>query len=241
MFSYTALETTPDWTFPKLTAARSMFCGCSNLTKVGVLSFPVLIDQAFWSYGVGMFYDCVQLSDISGLSGAFPKLAIWSGMFHGCHSLYDVTPILEQFSVNATHAFGTFYNTIIESWDTDCLKLENSSAMFWRCYYLKTVSGEFQSLTIGGSGSHGMFYDCTNLESITSTFPALSNGKLMFLNCAKLNIESAERVLNSLPEWTDGESHVITFSGCTAAINAGLNGENAAVVSAVARGWTVEL
>lgn len=241
MFSYTALETTPDWTFPKLTYARSMFCGCTNLTKVGVLSFPVLIDQAFWSYGIGMFYDCVSLSDISGLSGAFPSLEVWSGMFNNCPKLFDISPILDQFSVNATIAFGTFCTTSIKSWSTDCPKLTNASAMFRRCYSLKTVSGEFQSLTIGGSGSHGMFQECAILESITSTFPALSNGKLMFYNCTKLNLESAERVLNSLPEWTDGESHVITFSGCTAAINAGLNGENTAVANAVARGWTVEL
>ena len=241
MFSCTALETTPDWTFTKLVTARSMFCGCASLTRVGVLSFPVLTDQAFWSYGVGMFSDCASLSDISGLSGAFPSLEVWSGMFNNCPKLFDISPILDQFSVNATIAFGTFCTTSIKSWSTDCPKLTNASAMFRRCYSLKTVSGEFQSLTIGGSGSHGMFQECAILESITSTFPALSNGKLMFYNCAKLNIESAERVLNSLPEWTDGESHVITFSGCTAAINAGLNGENAAVVAAVARGWTVEL
>ena len=241
MFSYTALETTPDWVFPKLTSARSLFYSCKKLTKVGTLYFPVLTNQAFWSYGLGMFYLCQLLNDISGLSGAFPALKIWSGMFTGCKSLSDFSPILEQFSANATHAFGTFASTAIESWNTDVPNLTNSSAMFGKCTGLKTVSGNFQSVTIGGSTEHGMFQNCSNLETVESTFPSLSEGVRMFYNCAKLKIESAERVLNSLPEWTDGESHVITFSGCTAAINAGLNGNNAAVINAVARGWTVEL
>ena len=63
----------------------------------------------------------------------------------------------------------------------------------------------------------------------------------MFYGCSKLSLDSVERVLNSLPEWTDGEIHTISFSECIAAINAGLNGDNAAVINAVAKGWTVEL
>lgn len=241
MFSNTALETTHDWTFPSLTNARAMFYCCMQLKSVGRLSFPVLTDQAFWSGGVGMFYYCRALTDISGLEGAFPKLTNWAGMFRSCSVLADISPIAAQISAQATNAFGTFFGTAIQAWSYDMPVLTNACGMFQECKKLVSISGDFSSVENSGIRNYGMFQGCLILENVNVDFPSLSNGLDMFSRCAALTLESAERVLNSLPEWTDGATHTITFTGCTTAINAGLNAENAAVVAAVARGWTVEL
>lgn len=45
------------------------------------------------------------------------------------------------------------------------------------------------------------------------SFPALSSGVDAFLN-AGMDSANISYVLNSLPAWDDGESHVITFTGC---------------------------
>lgn len=241
MFSKTSLETTPDWTFPNLSNARAMFADCLHLTSVGKLSFPSLTDQAFYSFGVGLFNGCSSLTDISGLNGSFPNLTNWAGMFNGCKLLTDVSPILEQFVRNATIAFGTFANTGITEWDIDLPNLVNAAGLFYKCKSLVSVTGDFSSVEITGTPGVGMFYDCPLLETVDIELPSLSSGKSMFQSCVKLKLSCAEKILNSLPEWTDGKEHIITFSNCLAAINAGLNGENAAVANAVARGWTVEL
>lgn len=241
MFSNTSLETTPDWTFPNLSNARAMFADCLYLTSVGKLSFPSLTDQAFYSFGVGLFNGCSSLIDISGLRGSFPKLTNWAGMFNGCKLLTDVSPILEQFVRNATIAFGTFASTGITEWSIDLPNLVNAAGLFYKCKSLVSVTGDFSSVGITGTSGVGMFYDCTVLETVDIELPSLSSGKSMFQSCVKLKLSCAEKILNSLPEWTDGEEHIITFSNCIAAINAGLNGDNAAVINAVAKGWTVEL
>lgn len=59
-----------------------------------------------------------------------------------------------------------------------------------------------------------------------------------FLNTA-MSAENISKTLDSLPAWTDGASHVITFTGSPGASE--LTQDSPSVAAAVARGWTVEL
>jgi len=59
-----------------------------------------------------------------------------------------------------------------------------------------------------------------------------------FANTA-MSAENISATLDSLPTWTDGALHVISFTGTPGA--AELTQESPSVAAAVAKGWTVEL
>ena len=59
-----------------------------------------------------------------------------------------------------------------------------------------------------------------------------------FLNTG-MSAENIAKTLDSLPTWTDGKSHVITFTGSPGASE--LTQESPSVAAAIAKGWTVEL
>jgi hypothetical protein len=52
-----------------------------------------------------------------------------------------------------------------------------------------------------------MFNYCTSLTSFESDLPSLTDGKDMFKGC-KLNVDSIERIANSLPFQFDSEIHI---------------------------------
>lgn len=63
----------------------------------------------------------------------------------------------------------------------------------------------------------------------------------MFANCAKLQAATANSILDSLPTWADGASHVITFTGTAAATSWAAEGADLSHIEAAeAKGWTVE-
>ena len=55
-----------------------------------------------------------------------------------------------------------------------------------------------------------MFAQCTNLTSFGGTLPSLISGNRMFSNC-KLDSQSVERILTSIPNHTDGDDHSLTM------------------------------
>lgn len=65
-----------------------------------------------------------------------------------------------------------------------------------------------------------------------------STAKNAFRN-SKMSSENISATLDSLPTWTNGAEHVITFTGSPGA--AELTQSSPSVAAAVARGWTVEL
>lgn len=85
---------------------------------------------------------------------------------------------------------------------------------------------------------------CTYLLSNAKSFnhslnlPNCSNATYGFLNTA-MSAENISATLDSLPAWTDGAPHVITFTGSPGASE--LNQSSPSVAAAVAKGWTVEL
>lgn len=66
----------------------------------------------------------------------------------------------------------------------------------------------------------------------------LSDGTSAFKNTA-MSAENISATLDSLPTWTDGASHVITFTGSPGAKE--LTQDSPSVAAAIAKGWTVEL
>ena len=86
--------------------------------------------------------------------------------------------------------------------------------------------------------------NCDYLLNSASTFnqvvnlPSCSSAAYAFSNTA-MSAENISATLDSLPEWTDGGSHVITFSGSTGASS--LTQSSPSVAAAVAKGWTVKL
>lgn len=68
--------------------------------------------------------------------------------------------------------------------------------------------------------------------------PLCSTAKDGFKDTA-MSAENISVTLDSLPTWTDGASHVITFTGSTGASD--LTQDSPSVAAAVAKGWTVEL
>jgi hypothetical protein len=92
--------------------------------------------------------------------------------------------------------------------------------------------------------------DLTDATSLTDVFsgsglfnspaiiPKCKNAQGAFKNTA-MSAANIAATLDSLPAWTDGASHVITFTGCPGAKD--LTQDSLSVAAAVARGWTVEL
>lgn len=85
---------------------------------------------------------------------------------------------------------------------------------------------------------------CTYLLSNTRSFnhplhlPHCSNASYGF-NSTAMSAENISKTLDSLPKWTDGASHVITFTGSPGASE--LTQSSPSVAAAIAKGWTVEL
>lgn len=67
---------------------------------------------------------------------------------------------------------------------------------------------------------------------------SLSMGEGMFV-ASKMSKTSIEGTLDSLPSWTDGKTHTITFTGSPGA--AELTQESPSVAAAVAKGWEIRL
>lgn len=126
---------------------------------------------------------------------------------------------------------------------------EHWMGMLHKCNKLKRFDTRMPKLKNGGtwnqqndgnefdSANYGMCEDCSSLSIVSVGFPSLSSGRKMFASC-KLNGESAVRVLDSLPEWTEGV-HELTMG-----IHIDHQADEevlAAIDASVARGWTVSV
>ena len=85
-------------------------------------------------------------------------------------------------------------------------KITNASQMFGGCTNLTSFSSDLSSLT----GGLNMFSGCTNLTSFNSDLSSLTDGNNMFYYC-KLDAASVEKILSTIPTYTDGSSHTLTM------------------------------
>ena len=139
--------------------------------------------------------------------------------------------------------------TGLTEWVADMPNLKDGGYMFYSCNELTTFIGDLSSLKDGNN----MFYDCTKLTTFIGDLSSLENGYGMFENgdvnaSSKLNAESVECILETIPTYTDG-SHdlhlgihidaVATFNEITGAQLPATKGSSLTNVSY--KGWTINV
>ncbi len=99
----------------------------------------------------------------------------------------------------------------LKSWVSDMPNLKDGNRVFYFNDDLTTFIGDLSSL----ENAYEMFYGCDALTTFIGDLSSLSNGDRMFSTfggststSAKLNSESVECILESIPDWTgDGVGH----------------------------------
>ena len=122
--------------------------------------------------------------------------------------------------------------TGVVRFNTPTPKLTNGYRMFLGSKIEEFVGDLGKCTTLGGAFSD------TPLSVFSSNLDSLSNASSGFAN-TRLPAGQISKILDSLPTWTDGGSHKITFTGSPGA--AELTQDSPSVAAAVAKGWTVEL
>lgn len=100
--------------------------------------------------------------------------------------------------------------------------------MFYGCG-LVSWDVPLEALTNG----YWMFAYCDKLKEFNVGLPKLSSGINMFTG-AGLEADAINGILESLPSYTDGSTHKITFTGCPGAALCDTS-------IGTAKGWTVEV
>lgn len=117
-------------------------------------------------------------------------------------------------TIRAERMVSDFYGktaTGLTEWVADMPNLKNGNECFRQAQNLTTFIGDLSSLENGDY----MFYECTALSEFIGDLSSLSNGFRMFsdkngstFTSTKLNSESVECILESIPDWTgDDEEH----------------------------------
>ena len=137
-------------------------------------------------------------------NGSIGKFTDGYYMFYQCTNLTSFTSDLSSFT-NGQNMFASCSN--LTSFTSDLSSLTNGFSMFSYCSNLTTFSSDLSSLTNGNQ----MFTSCSKLTSFNSDLPSLTDGSAMFSLC-KLDAPSVERILTTIPEYTDGSSHLLSIS-----------------------------
>lgn len=130
-----------------------------------------------------------------------------------------------------------------------CITNSDTNGCFGMLLNLTTFIGDLSSLEDGG----WMFYGCTSLETFIGDLSSLSRGSSMFGrdltdSCSKLNAESVEGILESIPTYTSGTHElglgihidaVATFNEITGAQLPATKGSKLSNVSY--KGWTISV
>ena len=159
-------------------------------------------------------------------------------------------------TIRAERMVSGFYGytaTGLTEWVADMPNLKNSvlnggsSGVFNYCSALSEFIGDLSSLTDG----YRMFYYCSALSEFIGDLSSLENGVQMFdgfntINGCKLNAESVECILESIPTYTDGSHNlglgihvdaVATFNEIT---GAQLPATKGSILNNVSyKGWTI--
>lgn len=119
--------------------------------------------------------------------------------------IFDIeAPMVDGLFCNLNFITGVERGLILSEFDSDLSSLKNGSAMFFRCFQLKSFASDLPSLT----NSKNMFQECDSLTSFNSDLSSLTDGEGMFYYCSALTTFSSD--LSSL---MNGGS---MFSSCSA-------------------------
>ena len=170
--------------------------------------------------------------------GSIGKFTNGYNMFYGCSNLTSFTGDLSSL----TNAGTMFYQcSNLTSFNGDLSNLTDGSSIFSGCSNLTSFTGDLSNLTNGAS----MFVSCPNLASFSSDLSSLTNGASMFYQC-KLDAASVERILSTIPEYSDGSSHSLTMtvqSGAAAAKFGEITGTipTSSQKNVIFKGWTISV
>ena len=121
-------------------------------------------------------------------------------------------------TIRAERMVSGFYGyaaTGLTEWVADMPNLKEVDSCFEGCQNLTTFIGDLSSLENG----YEMFYYCSALTTFIGDLSSLQNGARMFASNSggsKLNSESVECILESIPDWTgDNEEHVLVIGVST--------------------------
>ena len=116
-----------------------------------------------------------------------------------------------------------------------------NSLMFHKINFRGDWKGSIGKFTNGNS----MFSGCSNITSFSSDLSSLTIGDRMFNGC-KLNTSSVERILTTIPEYSDGSSHTLSMtvqSGAAAAKFGEITGTipTSSQKNVIFKGWTISV
>ena len=122
-------------------------------------------------------------------------------------------------TIRAERMVSGFYGktaTGLTEWVADMPNLDAAAGCFSECRSLTTFIGDLSSLENG----NGMFYGADALTTFIGDLSSLSDGSYMFAeddnNATKLNSESVECILESIPDWTgDNKEHKLDIGVST--------------------------
>ena len=160
-------------------------------------------------------------------------------------------------TIRAERMVSGFYGytaTALTEWVADMPNLKNgvlngndgTHGVFTFCSRLSKFVGDLSSLTDG----YKMFYTCSALSEFVGDLSSLENGSQMFdgdnaITGCKLNAESVECILESIPTYTDGTHNlglgihvdaVATFNEITGAQLPATKGSS---LNVSYKGWTI--
>lgn len=159
-------------------------------------------------------------------------------------------------TIRAERMVSGFYGytaTGLTEWVADMPNLKDGLDVFYdgggHITPIKTFIGDLSSLENG----ENMFYFCTALETFIGDLSSLTSGYCMFggisySSCCKLNAESVERILETIPTYTDGSHYlglgihvdaVETFNEITGAQLPAT--KQSSLYGVPYKGWTIEV
>ena len=146
--------------YKKIIDMKEMFYNCFSLKSI-VLTKVDIINDIDFSY---MFYNC---SNLKSFTSNIIYIKEMKYMFYNCSLLNNIN--LENFRINPDNNY------------------INMSNVFYNCYSLKSLQGDFSCLNI--NDAREMFYNCSSLLSL-NFYPKGVNNSInmtkMFYNCTNL-------------------------------------------------------
>ena len=108
-------------------------------------------------------------------------------------------------------------------------KNQNIGYILCNCMSIESIELDAKEVIYASNA----FHSCRALKNACVLLTKCITAPGAFFNCA-LDAENINAILESLPIWTDSQSHVITFTGCPGAATCSHE-------IGTAKGWTVEI
>ena len=153
-----------------------------------------------------------------------------------CRALAGVIQTVEVSAPLAKSAGASFYDCTAKKFTLYLPAVKQITALLGWCAKAQELGGDFTSLEESVWPVLHNYGTIPPFTTVTCGFPSLKNGNAMFAY-AKLNKASVLLILDSIPTWTDGETHTLTL---------GIHVDHqtdeeviAAIAEAEAKGWTM--